>query len=354
MQRNITIGTRESPLAMIQARHVQDLLQAAHPGLRVSLLGMTTTGDQIQNVALNKIGSKSLFTKELEVALLAERVDLIVHSLKDMPTVLPPGLCLAGVTARENPADAVLVAQRHQGTYTTLADLPAGAVVGTSSVRRMAQLRYAYPHLTFKDARGNLNTRLAKLDDPAFGYDCLILAYAGAHRLGWDDRITSVIPSETMLHAVGQGALGLECRSDDRGVRRLIRAIAHRPSEARTLTERAYMRFLEGGCSVPLGVQTTLAATANGYTLTLDACVASVRGDTVLRSQSSSDNNDDDAAMLGGSDPEASVAGQTWRALGEAVGKQLLEMGARPLLDEAKQTAVVVRTTATITTSLPT
>ncbi len=273
--RTIRIGSRKSQLALVQTYWVQEQLQKHFPDRHFEVQTMSTQGDKILDVALSKIGDKGLFTKELEVGMLHNEIDLAVHSLKDLPTKLPEGLVLGAVTERENPADALVVHEKHKDKQ--LETLPEGAVVGTSSLRRLAQLRYHYPHLAFKDIRGNLNTRLAKLD--AGEYDALILAVAGLQRLGMGDRIHQAIPSEVSLHAVGQGALGIECRGDDTEVLELIKAIEHIPTRDRCYAERSFLRDLEGGCQVPIGVNTQL----DGDTLTLSGIVASVDGKKLVK-----------------------------------------------------------------------
>jgi hydroxymethylbilane synthase len=236
---------------------------------------MSTQGDKILDVALAKIGDKGLFTKELEVGMLEESIDLAVHSLKDLPTKLPDGLVLGCVTERVNPADALVVNAQHQDKQ--LDTLPEGAIIGTSSLRRLAQLRHYYPHLTFKDVRGNVNTRLAKLD--AGEYDGIILAVAGLQRLGMGDRIHQVIPSDISLHAVGQGALGIECRANDAEVLEILKVLEDIPSRDRCLAERAFLRELEGGCQVPIGVNTQI----ENDVLTLTGLVASLDGQQLLK-----------------------------------------------------------------------
>jgi hydroxymethylbilane synthase len=273
--RTIRIGSRKSQLALVQTYWVKEQLQKAFPDRVFEVHTMSTQGDKILDVALAKIGDKGLFTKELEVGMLQEEIDFAVHSLKDLPTRLPEGLILGCVTERENPADALVVHQKHQDKQ--IDTLPVGAVVGTSSLRRLAQLRHHFPHLTFKDVRGNLNTRLQKLD--AGEYDAIILAVAGLHRLGMSDRVHQIIPAEISLHAVGQGALGIECRADDTEVLSLLKAIEHIPTRDRALAERAFLRELEGGCQVPIGVNTELA----GDTLTLTGIVASVDGKKLVK-----------------------------------------------------------------------
>jgi hydroxymethylbilane synthase len=238
------IATRESRLALWQAEHVRDLLQTRF-GRQVDLLGMTTKGDQILDRALSKVGGKGLFVKELEVALEEGRADLAVHSLKDVPMELPAGFTLAAVMEREDPRDA-LVSNR----YATLADLPQGAVVGTSSLRRMVQLRARRPDLRIEALRGNLDTRLRKLDEGQ--YDAIVLAAAGLKRLGLADRIRQLIDTADMLPAAGQGALGLEIRADHAELPAVMHSLAHEPTWLATLAERAVSRAMGGSCSMPL------------------------------------------------------------------------------------------------------
>jgi hydroxymethylbilane synthase len=272
---SLRIASRRSRLAMVQTEWVRDSLAAAHPGLTISIEAMATQGDRILDVALAKIGDKGLFTKELEAQMLVDRADIAVHSLKDLPTVLPEGLVLGCITEREDPADAVVVHARHADR--TLQTLPDGAVVGTSSLRRLAQLRHHFPGLRFKDVRGNVLTRLEKLDSGAF--DCLILAAAGLERLGLRERIHELIDPSLCLHAVGQGALGIECRSGDAAVLETIRVLEHIPTSRRCLAERSFLRELEGGCQVPIGVNSRIEADQ----LELTGMVASVDGSRLIR-----------------------------------------------------------------------
>lgn len=287
--RTIRIGSRKSQLALVQTYWVKEELQKSFPDINFEVHTMSTQGDKILDVALAKIGDKGLFTKELEVGMLNQEIDFAVHSLKDLPTRLPEGLVLGVVTERENPADALVVHEKHKDKQ--IDTLPTGAVVGTSSLRRLAQLRHHYPHLTFKDVRGNLNTRLAKLD--AGEYDAIILAVAGLQRLGMGDRIHQVLPKEVSLHAVGQGALGIECRADDAEVLNILKAIEHVPTRDRCLAERAFLRDLEGGCQVPIGVNTEI----DGESLTLTGIVASVDGQQMV--QDTVTGNASDAEKLG-------------------------------------------------------
>ena len=274
---NLRIASRRSQLAMVQTEWVRDELAKAHSGLEISIEAMATQGDKILDVALAKIGDKGLFTKELEAQMLVNRADIAVHSLKDLPTNLPEGLMLGCVTEREDPADALVMHAKNKDL--TLATLPEGSVVGTSSLRRLAQLRYHYPHLTFKDVRGNVITRLEKLDSGQF--DCLILAAAGLGRLGLGDRIHELIDPSISLHAVGQGALGIECREGDAEVLATIKVLEHRPTALRCLAERSFLRSLEGGCQVPIGVNSRF----EGSELVLTGMVASLDGLQLVRDE---------------------------------------------------------------------
>jgi len=266
----IRIGSRKSQLALVQTYWVQEQLSQRFPHIKFEVHTMSTKGDKILDVALAKIGDKALFTKELETGMMNREIDFAVHSLKDLPTRLPSGLGLAAITERENPADALVVHSKHKDKQ--LDTLPAGAVIGTSSLRRLAQLRHHFPHFEFKDVRGNLNTRLAKLD--AGEYDALILAAAGLERLGMSERIHQVIPKEISLHAVGQGALGIECLAENKQLISLLKELEHPQTRDRCLAERAFLRDLEGGCQVPIGVNTEI----NGDELTLTGIVASIDG----------------------------------------------------------------------------
>lgn len=273
--RTIRIGSRKSQLALVQTYWVREQLQKSYPDINFEVHTMSTQGDKILDVALAKIGDKGLFTKELELGMIEKSIDFAVHSLKDLPTKLPEGLTLAAITERENPADAVVFHEQYKEQ--TLETLPAGAVIGTSSLRRLAQLRHKFPHFTFKDVRGNLNTRMTKLD--AGEYDALILAVAGLERLEMSDRIHQILPPDISLHAVGQGALGIECRADDTEVINILKGIEHPQTRDRCLAERAFLRSLEGGCQVPIGVNTEI----NDDNLTLTGIVASVDGQKLVK-----------------------------------------------------------------------
>lgn len=287
--RTIRIGSRKSQLALVQTYWVQEQLQLHFPDRQFEVETMSTQGDKILDVPLAKIGDKGLFTKELEVGMLSHQTDLAVHSLKDLPTNLPEGLILGCVTERVDPADALVVNEKHKDKQ--IDTLPEGAVVGTSSLRRLAQLRHHFPHLSFKDVRGNVNTRLAKLD--AGEYDAIILAAAGLTRLGMSDRIHQIIPSEISLHAVGQGALGIECRQGDEEILEVLKVLEHEPTRDRCYAERAFLRELEGGCQVPIGVNTQI----DGDTLTLTGIIASLDGQKLIKDTISGQSNE--AEQLG-------------------------------------------------------
>ncbi|HEX8980527.1 MAG TPA: hydroxymethylbilane synthase [Parasulfuritortus sp.] len=246
MSEKLIIATRESQLALWQAHHIRDRLQALHPGLEVELLGMTTMGDQILDSPLSRIGGKGLFVKELEQAMAIRRADLAVHSLKDVPMDLPDGFELTAITEREDPRDAFV-----SNRYKSLAELPAGAKVGTSSLRRQAQLRARFPHLVVDTLRGNVNTRLRKLDEDQ--YDAIILASAGLKRLGFAGRIAAILEPEESLPAVGQGALGIEILSGRPEVARLLAPLNDPTTAACVRAERAMSRKLQGGCQAPIG-----------------------------------------------------------------------------------------------------
>jgi hydroxymethylbilane synthase len=241
----IRIATRKSPLAMWQAEHVAAELKQAHPGIQVELLGMSTQGDKILDTPLAKIGGKGLFVKELEQGMLAGTADIAVHSMKDVPVELPAGLHLPVIMQREDPRDAFV-----SNNYNSLAELPEGSCVGTSSLRRQCQLSEGRPDLKIAPLRGNVNTRLRKLDEGEF--DAIILASAGLIRLGFEARITAFIEPEQSLPAIGQGAVGIECRVDDAGVNALLEPLLHGDTAICVRAERAMNHRLNGGCQVPI------------------------------------------------------------------------------------------------------
>jgi len=267
------IGSRKSNLALIQTRQVQKMLQERFPEYTFPISTMETLGDAIQTKPLHEIGAKALWTRELEEALVADQIDLIVHSLKDMPTELPEYAVLGAVLEREDARDAVVM--KSGSAYKTIQELPAKSVVATSSVRRAAQLKRAFPHLQFADMRGNVETRLSKLDNPQNNISCLILAAAGLLRLGRDERITQTLSSPVLYGAVGQGALGIEIRKNDKATFALVDTLTHRNTYLACIAERNLLRILEGGCSVPIGVESAVLPDGN---LRLEATVVALDG----------------------------------------------------------------------------
>ncbi len=299
---SITIATRESPLALWQAHFVEAELKRHHPGIEVKLLGMTSRGDQLLDKPLYKVGGKGLFVKELETALLDERADIAVHSMKDVPMELPPGLTLGVICEREDPRDALV-------GVASFDDLPEGARLGTSSLRRSCQVMQRRPDLQIGFLRGNVNTRLAKLD--AGEFDAIILACAGLKRLGFDDRIGAAIDEDFLLPAGGQGAVGIEYRETDSRVAELLAPLAHEETSRRVIAERTVVRRLDGGCDVPIAS----FAVAEGDSLWLRARVGSPDGKTVIVSEAR------------GSEPEA---------LGLEVADALIAKGAADILKAAR------------------
>lgn len=271
--RKLTVGTRGSALALRQTNSVVEALKSLHPDLEIAIRVIKTKGDKILDVPLAKIGDKGLFVKEIELALLGEEIDFAVHSMKDLPAEVPDGLCIAAVPERVDPSDVLIT------NGPGLHDLPDGARIGTSSIRRRAQLRNFRPDLRISDLRGNLDTRLRKLDSGEF--DGIVLAYAGLHRMGWADRITEKIPPELCLPAVGQGALAVEARDGDKSVADLLKALDHVESHAAVLAERSLLRALGGGCQVPVGA---LGSMKDGD-LTLAGVVASPDGTRLVRGE---------------------------------------------------------------------
>jgi hydroxymethylbilane synthase len=309
MSANVVIATRESRLALWQAEHVRDLL-ARDPGARVTLLPMTTRGDQILDRTLAKVGGKGLFVKELENALEDGRADIAVHSLKDVPMDLPPGFALAAVLEREDPRDAFV-----SNRYGSLAELPVGAVVGTSSLRRVVQLAALRPDLRLEPLRGNLDTRLRKLDDG--GFDAIVLAVAGLVRLGLGGRIRSSFDASEMLPCAGQGALAVETRAGPHALNERLAALTHRPTQLAVAAERAVSRRLGGSCSMPLAAY----ARWHGVRLQLDALVGHPERHAapLLRASAAADVGDEVAA----------------EALGRRCADALVEAGAAAYLGSA-------------------
>lgn len=270
----LILGTRGSKLAVHQSQWVQARLQELAPGLTISLQRIQTSGDKILDVPLAKIGGKGLFVKEIEDALLSKEIDLAVHSMKDVPTALPEGLDILCVPPREDPRDALITRDGCR-----LDQLKPGARIGTSSLRRQAQLLHYRPDFTIEMLRGNLDTRLRKLREGQF--DAIVLAAAGLRRLAWDAEITEYLPVHLSLPAIAQGALGIEARSDDTFVRELLNRFEHRPTRITVTAERALLHRLEGGCQVPIAAHAAL----EGDRLTVDGLVASVDGRRVIRHQ---------------------------------------------------------------------
>ena len=300
--RTIRIATRQSALALWQAEHVKARLEAAHPGIQVSLLPMVSRGDKLLDSPLAKIGGKGLFVKELETALLENQADIAVHSMKDVPMDFPEGLGLYCICEREDPRDAFV-----SNTFNSLAELPAGSVVGTSSLRRQAQILASRPDLKIQFLRGNVNTRLAKLD--AGEYDAIILAAAGLIRLGFEARIRTSISVDDSLPAGGQGAVGIECRSADTELQALLTPLHHRDTALRVTAERALNKHLNGGCQVPIACYAVL----EGEQLWLRGLVGEPDGASLLRAEQRG---------------QASAAEQ----LGVAVADALLAQGAGQIL----------------------
>ncbi|MHB9093912.1 MAG: hydroxymethylbilane synthase [Eubacteriales bacterium] len=307
MAREVIIGSRDSALAMWQTNWVVDNLKRLNPGFSFRIVSMKTQGDKILDVALAKIGDKGLFTKELEVAMLDGETDLAVHSMKDLPTVLPEGLMIGAICERVDPRDVVI-----SRNGVALAELPKGAKIGTSSLRRCAQLLSYRPDLQLDPLRGNLNTRMAKLERN--NLDAIILAAAGVERLGWGDRITERLSTDVCLPAVGQGSIGIEIREGDKEIYDVVQTINHFPSQAAIIAERALLKRLEGGCQIPIGALGTVEAGL----LTLKGVVASLDGKEVIRSQ------------ITGPVGEAAV-------LGESLAEQLVAMGADKILTSVRQ-----------------
>lgn len=305
-QPSLRIATRESPLALWQANFVKDALNQHHPALYVELVPMTTRGDQILDSPLAKVGGKGLFVKELEKAMLDGRADIAVHSMKDVPMEFPEGLGLAVICEREDPADAFL-----SNDYRSLKELPQGARVGTSSFRRQCQLKEQRPDLEILDLRGNVGTRLGKLDSG--GYDGIILAAAGLIRLGLDERIRERLSYELSLPAGGQGAVGIECRNDDLETLNLLYCLHHSQTAARVTAERAVNARLEGGCQVPIASFAEL----EGDSLNLRALVGAVDGSVIYRSERNGSQHDAER-------------------LGVEVAEDLLKQGAKAILDAIK------------------
>jgi len=300
----LRIATRKSPLALWQANHVRDALMTRNPGLEVELFTMTTQGDKILDTPLAKVGGKGLFVKELELGILEGRADLAVHSMKDVPVEFPEGLGLAAVLVREDPRDALI-----SNVFTSIDSLPEGARVGTSSLRRQCQLRARRPDLEVLDLRGNVNTRLAKLDNG--DYDAILLAAAGVKRMGWEDRITELLPPEQFLPAIGQGAIGIEIRVADDRVSRVVKALNDGQTATRIRAERALNERLQGGCQVPIAGYSEIS---HGV-MVLRALVGRPDGTELVQ------------GVISGKPEDA-------EELGQVLADDLLSRGAKQILDE--------------------
>ena len=304
MSNILKIATRKSPLALWQAEEVARLLKKYHPDLEVELVTMTTQGDKILDTPLAKIGGKGLFVKELEVGMLEGIADIAVHSMKDVPMAFPEGLHLAVVLERENPRDAFV-----SNTYKSLAELPLNSKVGTCSLRRQTQLKEARSDIEILDLRGNVNTRLAKLDNG--DYDAIILASAGLLRLGFEDRITDIISTKQSLPAIGQGAIGIECRSDDEYVNTLLAPLNHPHTALRLTAERAQNTRLNGGCQIPIGGYAEL----QGDKIYLRGLIGFPDGSKIFRAEKQGNHQDAEA-------------------IGTAVAEDLLAQGGNKVLEQ--------------------
>jgi hydroxymethylbilane synthase len=302
--RTIRIGTRDSQLAMWQAGWVKTQLHLFYPNLEFDLVPMKTKGDKITDVPLSKIGDKGLFTKELEQGLLSDELDMAVHSLKDMPTLLPIGLTISAYCQREEPRDVFL-----SKNGIPLKDLPTGAIIGTSSLRRKSQLKHYRPDFDFMDLRGNLQTRWKKLTES--NMEGIVLAAAGVKRLGWEERITQILPENLMLSAVGQGSIAIEIVEQRTDIQELLSQLNHLETEQAVRAERALMRQLEGGCQVPIGA---LAQVVKGQII-LRGMVASLDGVRLIKAEAV------------GTEPEA---------VGSEAAKRLVELGADEILAEIR------------------
>ncbi|WP_333871356.1 hydroxymethylbilane synthase [Desulforamulus putei] len=306
MKRKITVGSRDSALALWQTRWVVEQLEKQNPEVTFEIITMKTKGDKMLDVALAKIGDKGLFTKELEVAMQRREIDFAVHSLKDLPTVLPEGLTIGAVCKRDNPGDALISKDGRK-----LEELPRGARIGTSSLRRCAQLLNYRPDFQLESLRGNLNTRMKKLVSERL--DAIILAAAGITRMGWEDMIAEIIPFDICLPAVGQGAIAVECREDDQDIVELLKGVEHPATRAATNAERALLRRLEGGCQIPIGAFGEVVKEK----LTLTAIVATLDGSQVIRAQ-------------------GEAAADQAIQLGIEVAEKLLDMGGKKILQQVR------------------
>lgn len=311
----LVIGSRGSQLALWQTNHIKSSLEALHPKLSIRVEIIKTLGDKILDSPLSKIGDKGLFTKEIEYALIEKRIDLAVHSLKDIPTELPDGLIIGAILKREDVRD-VFIANKRRGKR--FSELPSNAVIATGSLRRKCQLLRHRPDFTIVDIRGNLNTRMQKLDES--DWEGMILAKAGVTRLGWEASITDILPTDLMLPAVGQGALAIELRADDSQIQELVDPLHHEPTAHAVMCERALLRRLEGGCQVPIGAFGRI----ENSQLTLDAMIGSLNGKRMVR---------------------GSIKGLPHHAesLGTTLAEQLLDRGGKEILDEIIASSRTIR-----------
>ena len=307
MSEKFVIGSRGSELALWQANYVESKLETYFPEVQFEIKIIHTTGDQVLDTALSKIGDKGLFTRQIEAELLNGAIDVAVHSLKDLQTAQPDGLVIGAVCERETPNDVFI-----SKTGGTIDDLPKGARVATGSLRRRSQLLHHRPDLKIEEIRGNVPTRLRKFDESAL--DGMILAFAGVHRLGLGERVSQIVPFEIMLPAVGQGAVAVEIRSDDARTATVVSKLDHHPTRICITTERAFLRRLEGGCQVPIGAHATL----DGDKLTLEGLIGNLDGTVVFREH------------LSGNPEEAD-------SLGTKLADSLIELGARELLEDARE-----------------
>lgn len=310
--KTLRIATRKSALALWQANWIKGRLEALHPGLTIELVKIVTKGDKILDVPLAQVGGKGLFVKEIEDALLDGRADIAVHSMKDVPTDFPEGLYLAVITEREDPRDAWF------STKGSLKSIPQGAKVGTSSLRRKVQLKASRPDLVFEDLRGNVDTRLRKLEEGQ--YDAIVLAAAGVRRLGVADKVTDYIGADDVLPAVGQGAVGIECRINDPETNALIAPLRHENTQVAVTAERAFLKTLEGGCQVPIASFGEIT----GDTIRLRGLVGSLDGKQIITGERT--GNVADAAKMG-----------------VALAEELLGKGAKEILDEVYKLGLAKR-----------
>jgi hydroxymethylbilane synthase len=315
----ISIGTRGSKLALWQAECIKTLLIKYHPGLEVHLVKIKTTGDMILDVPLAQVGGKGLFVKEIEESMLRNDIDIAVHSMKDVPADFPAGLHLSAICERENPRDAFISQiQNSQFTIRNFKGLPNGATIGTSSLRRSCQLSHLRPDLTVLQLRGNLDTRIRKLDEGQF--DAIILATAGVKRLGLQDRITEILPFEISLPAVGQGAIGIECRIDDEVINKIVGVLDHKKTSVTVRAERAFLKRLEGGCQVPIAAYAriehrTQESQKADALLIMDGLVGSIDGKKLVRGHIEGKPED-------------------YESLGVRLAEDLLSRGAKEILAE--------------------